>query len=237
MVKIVIESVRNPRWSSKDGSTINCLVKTNTLVAEAPFTASNHDPEPHGREIYERCLAGEFGEIAPMAVREAGEHIGNVELPPEYQRLETFLLGANRENARKSYRSVAIVWGSLLDNLLDEMLESDASRVAAAGESVMKPPRTFEKKIVRAMERGLINQEEAEKCQHIRRIRNRAAHDWELTLESKDVLPSLRALHEADHARVLAFHEDLDFLLQLVYSGSCAMLVMRFMGRLEEPGV
>ena len=30
-----------------------------------PFTASPDDPEKHGRKLYERIVAGEFGEIVP----------------------------------------------------------------------------------------------------------------------------------------------------------------------------
>lgn len=232
MFKIEVLSVRNPQWASEDCNAIDCLVRTNTLVEEVPFTASIHDPEPHGQEIFARCMAGEFGEIAPMKPQNVPAPPPHVEPPPEYQRLERFLLEANRENNRKSFRSVAIVWGSLLDNLLDEMLEGDASRAATAGQPVGKPPRTFDSRIKRALERGLIDQKEADKCHHIRHIRNAAAHDWELSLESKDVLSSIRALHEADHARVIVFHEDLNFLVQQVYGASCAMLVMRFVGRL-----
>jgi hypothetical protein len=232
MIKTEVLSVRNPRWTSEDHSAIDCLVRTNTLVGEVPFTASMHDPELHGRETYARCLAGEFGEIAPMEPRNAPVLLAHVAHPPEYQRLERFLLEANKENNRKSFRSVAIVWASLLDNLLNELLEGDAIRVAATGQLVGKPPRKFGSRIKKALERGLIDQEDADKCDYIRCIRNAAAHDWELSLESEDILPSLRRLHEADHARVLVFHEDLEFLIQQVYVASCSMLVMRFVGRL-----
>lgn len=228
MIKIIIESVRNPRWSSEDGSTIDCLLRTNHLIGEVPFTASKYDCEPHGREVFDRCLAGEFGEIASMEPKEASLPIANLELPPQYHRLEKFLIEANRENARKSYRSVVIVWSSILENVLEQLLETNALRSAMAGDNIQKPPKDFKKKIIMALDKGLIDQEEAEKCHHIRRVRNRAAHDWELTLRSKDVLPSLRALYEADHASIFVFHDDLDFLLQMVYAGSCAMLVVRF---------
>lgn len=73
-------------------------------------------------------------------------------------------------------------------------------------------------RINRALREGLINQEDAERCHHIRQIRNAATHYWDLSLETKDVLTSLRALHEVDHSELLVFHEDLEFLLQQVYS-------------------
>lgn len=213
---------------------MNCLVRTNTLVQEVLFTATPHDIEPHGREIFARCRAGEFGEVAPMEPQPPRQFVPQPELPPKDRRLEKFLLEANQENHRKSFRSVVIVWGSLLDNLLDEMLEAEALRATAAGEAVGRPPRTLNARINRALDLSLIDQEEAARCHHIRRVRNAAAHEWELSLATEDVLPSLRALYEADHSQVLVFHEYLEFLLQQVYSASCAMLVMKFIERLPE---
>lgn len=231
MVKIIVESVRDPRWANEDHSSIDCIVKTSILVHEAPFTASVHDAEPHGREIYERCVAGEFGPITPMLPRKSNPLAEVIDQPLGLERLERFLLQANQENARGSSRSVTIVWASLLDNLLNEILERYAFSEKAAGRPLGKPPQTFSQRINLAFKKGLIKLEEAEKCHHIRRIRNQAAHNWELNLETKDILSSMRALYEADHSEVLVFHEELEFLVQLVYSGSCAMLVMRFMNR------
>ena len=126
MIKFTVLSIRNPQWSSKDCSSIDCLIRSNTLIDEVPFTASKHDSELNGREIYEKCLSGEFGEIAPMESREAGLK-AHPELPREYQHLQRFLSAVNSENSKKSFRSVVIVWASMLDNLLDQMIENDAS--------------------------------------------------------------------------------------------------------------
>ncbi len=235
MVKIEILSVRNPQWVNDDHSAINCLIKTNTLCREVSFTASPYDPEPHGREIFAKCVAGEYGVIASsMKSRVPQQPLPQLNIPAKYQRLETFLLEANKENSRKSFRSVVIVWGSMLDNLLDEMLEFEALRTVALGKNAEKPPKTFNARIEQALNVGLINRQEAEKCHYIRQIRNAVAHEWDLSLETKNLLPSLRALYEADHSALLVFHEDLDFLLQQVYSSSCAMLVMRFLDRLGK---
>lgn len=232
MVKTEILSARNPQWANEDRTAINCLVRTNTLHQEVPFTATPNDSEAHGREIFSRCIAGEFGEIAPMEPQPSKQPLLQPDIPAKYHRVERFLLEANRENHRKSFRSVVIVWGSLLDNLLDEMLEVEALRASAAGETVVKPPSNLNARINQALDTKLIDLDEAGQCHHIRRIRNAAAHDWELTLETEDVLPSLRALHEAEHSKLLVFHEDLEFLLQQVYSSSCAMLAMKFIDRL-----
>lgn len=236
MIKTEILSVRYPQWANEDCTAINCLVRTNSLRQEVPFTATPYDSETHGRQIFDRCLAGEFGEIAPMESKPSKQPLLQSVQPGENYRLEKFLLEANRENSSQSFRSVVIVWGSLLDNLLDEMLGVEALRASAAGETVGKPPRTLNDRIKKALNASCIDQEEADRCHHIRKIRNAAAHDWELSLATEDVLPSLRALHEADHSKLLVFHEDLEFLLQQVYSSSCAMLVMKFIERLPSGG-
>lgn len=234
MKKIEVLSVRNPQWANSDGSSINCLIRTNTLVGEVPFTASKFDPEPHGRDVYARCLAGEFGEIAPMEcqIDDRGNSLPST-LPSHFERLQRFLVEANKENSRQSYRSVAIVWASLIDNLLDELVVSEA---AIAERSSVRPPTTLNQRIKRALAMGYIDKDDAEKCHHVRRIRNAAAHEWELSLSNPDVLLGLRALYQSDHSQILVFHPDLDFLIQQVYAGSCAALVMKFTSRLAELG-
>ncbi|MDZ7852290.1 MAG: hypothetical protein U5L98_06480 [Halomonas sp.] len=157
MIKTVILSVRTPQWANEDSTAINCLVRTNTLHQEVPFTATPYDSEAHGREIFARCLAGEFGEIAPMEPKHQQQPLSQLELPSEYHLLERFLLEANRENSHKSFRSAVIVWASLLDNILDEMLEVEALRASASGEAVGKPPRTLDARIKRALDAGLIS--------------------------------------------------------------------------------
>lgn len=236
MVKTEILSVRNPKWADENCTAINCLVRTNTLHQEVPFTASPSDSEAHGRETFARCLAGEFGEVAPMGPKLSKYPPSQPEPPAEYLRLERFLLEANRENSRKSFRSVVIVWGSLLDNLLDRILEAEALHASATGEVRGKPPRTLDARIKRALCEDLIDQEDADRCHHIRRIRNAAAHEWDLSLATEEVLSSLRALHELDHSELLLFHEELEFLIQQVYSASCGMLVMKFIDRLSAFG-
>lgn len=234
MIKIEVLSVRNPRWANSEGTSIDCLIKTNTLVGEVPFTASKFDSEPHGRDVYARCLAGEFGQIAPIEGQR--EDHGNglpSTLPLHFERLQRFLAEANTENGRQSYRGVAILWASLIDNLLDEMI---VSKVAVEEKESSKPPKTFDQRIKRALATGCISKDDAAKCHHVRHIRNAAAHDWELSISSKEVLPSLRALYQSDHSKTFVFHKDLDFLIRQVYSGSCAALAMKFTNRLADLG-
>lgn len=54
-------NVENPTWN-REGTMIDCVV-TFERLGKVPFTASPNDL-PHSVEIYERCVAGEFGPIA-----------------------------------------------------------------------------------------------------------------------------------------------------------------------------
>lgn len=234
MIKIEFLFVRSPRWANEDQRAIDCLVKTNTLVGEHPFTASLDDSEPHGRELYARCLSGEFGEIAPMEPRGVPGSPVNFEIPQEHKLLEKFLIDANRENERKSSRSVTIVWGTALDNLLDAVLEDGPSGAGKSGRPRGKGSNSFGNLIKLAKERGLIDDADVEKCNHIKLVRNAAAHEVPLSLDNEGVLSSLRALHQVDHSGAVVFHEDLDFLIQQVYSVSCFMLALKLARSLRK---
>lgn len=54
--------VTNPQWN-RDGSAIDCMVNFESLGI-LPFAAVENDNTQHGREIYARCVAGDFGPIA-----------------------------------------------------------------------------------------------------------------------------------------------------------------------------
>jgi hypothetical protein len=59
------KEVRNPTWADAEHTVINCEIDFDDLVEEfVEFTASPNDTHPHGIEIYQKCIAGEFGEIA-----------------------------------------------------------------------------------------------------------------------------------------------------------------------------
>lgn len=69
-----ITNVRDPQFASEDTQNIYCLVTVEDHPHpmfrdgphEFPFNATPHDCEEHGRQIYARALAGEFGPIAPF---------------------------------------------------------------------------------------------------------------------------------------------------------------------------
>jgi hypothetical protein len=56
--------IENPQWTNAENTAIDCVVTFDHIGAAVPFTANPNDSEAHGREIFERCAAGEFGEVA-----------------------------------------------------------------------------------------------------------------------------------------------------------------------------
>lgn len=64
---MTILSARQPCWNDVEHTSLNLLVtfeETRESLGEVPFTASPNDPERHGRELFERAAALEYGDIA-----------------------------------------------------------------------------------------------------------------------------------------------------------------------------
>jgi hypothetical protein len=60
------KSVRNLQWADFEQTVINCEVDFDDLVEEfVPFSAVASGDYPHTHEIFARCVAGEFGAVAP----------------------------------------------------------------------------------------------------------------------------------------------------------------------------
>jgi hypothetical protein len=59
-------AVRNCKWAHADHSSIECEVMFDDITFEewSPFGANPLDHYEHGREIFAKAVAGEFGEIA-----------------------------------------------------------------------------------------------------------------------------------------------------------------------------
>jgi hypothetical protein len=59
-------SVTGLRYVAADGSAIACTVEFEG-IGPVPFTAASGDAEDHGREIFARATAGEFGPVAAFS--------------------------------------------------------------------------------------------------------------------------------------------------------------------------
>lgn len=58
-----LEYARNPKWANKERTAIDMIIKWDGLDEELPFTATPHDPEAHGRALFEAASQGHFGVI------------------------------------------------------------------------------------------------------------------------------------------------------------------------------
>ncbi|MCI3943469.1 tail fiber assembly protein [Pseudomonas syringae] len=61
-----LKSARHPRWNvGRTMITLDVIfLETEETLGEIPFSSSPDDSAAHGRDIYERACAGEFGDIA-----------------------------------------------------------------------------------------------------------------------------------------------------------------------------
>lgn len=57
-------TITDPQWTSEEHTAIDCMATFDHIGEPVPFTANPNDSAAHGREIFERCAAGEFGEVA-----------------------------------------------------------------------------------------------------------------------------------------------------------------------------
>jgi hypothetical protein len=56
--------VTAPLWANEESTAIDCMVTFDHIGQPVPFTASINDVAEHGREIFARAVAGEFGTVA-----------------------------------------------------------------------------------------------------------------------------------------------------------------------------
>jgi len=66
---------KNPRWANAEQTRISVEAKWEHLESEGylGFGANSDDPEAHGRDLYQRCVAGEFGTVADYVAKTDAE--------------------------------------------------------------------------------------------------------------------------------------------------------------------
>jgi hypothetical protein len=63
-MQAMLTSLKTPVWANAEHTLIDCVITTSQFGDEKlPFTASSIDVEAHGRALFERIVAGEFGPI------------------------------------------------------------------------------------------------------------------------------------------------------------------------------
>lgn len=63
-----INSATNPEFANADSTAIKLTIDTDKFGV-IPFTATSNDVEAHGRDLFARALAGEFGPVAVFVPR------------------------------------------------------------------------------------------------------------------------------------------------------------------------
>ncbi len=232
-MKITYSSVREPRWANNDRTAIDCLVFFEHLKSEVPFTASATDVEPHGREIFDRCIGGEFGEIAPpIASTKSREKADAPPLPSGWHDINQFLDEANRENASGTERGLVLVWAAMLDEMLCRLLErflvqDKVTRGILRG-GPSDPLTSFSSRTKMAFSLGLVAKDEMQVIDKIRSIRNDFAHKVGVSLEDQ----SFRSKCEDIYIRTVG--DAATFEARHFYAAACARLLMVLSNRIAE---
>ncbi len=245
---MLFTSVKEPRWANAEHSSIDCIVKFEHLKIEVPFTANPRDIEHHGREIFARCVSGEYGPVLNFSPKqEINSNLESVnnEIPilTAWPEVQSFLDQANSENTSGTSRGVILVWSSMVEQLLGRLLESFLVDHKVSRELIWDDAHsslgTFSGRAKCCFALGLISRPQLTICDHIRKIRNAAAHEWNLDLAnekfSKEAIPALKGLYDADHAGLFHWRSDnLSYMIRSFYSGSCAILTMQLVQRIVE---
>lgn len=235
-MKFDILSVREPVWANAQHTAINCRLRTSVFSGELPFTASPNDVEEHGREIFSRCIIGEFGEIQPyITPRYTENHDASVTLPEwtlVWPEVHDFLREANVENARNSPRAIALVWGTMLETMLHTFIECQLKKRG-------RPPKilrykcgkkcgtTFQGRIDGALAEEMIDTELSQHLHAIRNIRNACAHEWRLSYDNPKIVDLADDLTLLRSSYFPIFQlNDFNSLIKMVFSSACSTIII-----------
>jgi hypothetical protein len=247
-MKIIYTSVHSLRWANREKNLINCIVKFNHLKEEVPFTAASADSEPHGREIFKRCISGDFGPIADYQPENLinSDDINsktnlNFENVEELNRIKNIIDQVNKENETGSIRGIILVWSSIIEESLSDIIKNFLIDHTNSDElfKIGAIFNTFDSKIKTCFSLGLISYSEMKTCQIIQKIRNKVAHQWNVDLENRDfsnsIKDNIKKLYDQYHSERFNWEDkDLLYMTRMFYALSCAMLMMQFLQRKGE---
>jgi hypothetical protein len=235
-MNIEIISVRDPVWSNVTNTQIDCRIRTSAYSEELPFTASPNDPEAHGREIFRRCVSGEFGEILPyITPRHRANNDTSTTLPRwilAWPEIHDFLREANVENAQNSPRAIGLVWGSMLETMLNSFIENQLKLQKREPNSLQysngkKCGDTFEGRINGALSEAMIASDFSDHLHAIRRIQNVCAHEWRLNYDNQKVKKLVDDFAILKSVYNPTFQlDDFESLIKTVFSQSCCRIII-----------
>lgn len=61
-----LQYAKDPIWNNAEGTSILLTIKWEEFNEEMPFGACSYDSESYGVDLFNRAVAGEFGEVAPF---------------------------------------------------------------------------------------------------------------------------------------------------------------------------
>ena len=64
---------KDPIYNSEDNQQVLLTVRFQEINEDLPFNATSFDSEPHGVDLSNRAIAGEFGEILPYPMPKISE--------------------------------------------------------------------------------------------------------------------------------------------------------------------
>jgi hypothetical protein len=168
------------------------------MAQEVPFTASPYDSEPHGREVFQKIVAGQFGEIAPFESPPStrpmpAEAVTELEAFTNAPHVAEHMLEIrqhNEEIASGSSRGIAAHAEAILSQRLMTLL---VSKSVSAGEA---KKMTFAAKIRKAALLDVISATEKAALNLIRKIRNEVCHGKSGTFYSESVRLLTNDLHK-----------------------------------------
>jgi hypothetical protein len=229
-MQIQIKSVRNPIWSNNKKTAIDCIIKTNHLKEEVPFTASPNDPETYGKQLFEELITGKYGKIKENT--KAHENI-NIQKTNKQQidnttlELIKFIETANRDLTLASPRNLIILWSSKLEYILRQFL-------ITKNINFTKQNPTFNDFNKLMKKYSYFDKNDFECAENIRKIRNISAHHWDFTLNTKDkdnisLRSYIKNLYNLEHSKLFEENfEDLEYMIKMFFTSSCARLIMKF---------
>lgn len=110
----IVISVREPKWADEQKTRIACKVTFSHIKQELDFIAIPIDLDDHGVEIFQRCIAGEFGKIGEYMTENDTRNPyfdkkAATAIPSKIKEIQDFLDQANAELARGTPRRIVLV--------------------------------------------------------------------------------------------------------------------------------
>lgn len=158
-----IIDIKNIEWSNKEHSMLDCEVKFHKFEDDyIPFSATSNDIEEHSREVWNRCIRGDYGEIKEYVEPEIPQEVlieqykqviqdklDSEARKLEYDNADRVIARQNSTNPKYQAEGIAFnkwydeLWGFGTD-LLNKVLAGEAEIPTLEEFEAMLPPLVIE---------------------------------------------------------------------------------------------